>query len=58
AYIAKGSLKHFPEHRVLHFNPEEKDSLKKTLKEKANTGDLILVKASRGMRLEDVIKDL
>ncbi|PRS11981.1 UDP-N-acetylmuramoyl-tripeptide--D-alanyl-D-alanine ligase [Bacillus paralicheniformis] len=58
AYIAKGALNHFPEHRVLHFNPENKDGLKKTLKEKANTGDLILVKASRGMRLEDVIKDL
>ncbi|MFN2746718.1 MULTISPECIES: UDP-N-acetylmuramoyl-tripeptide--D-alanyl-D-alanine ligase [unclassified Bacillus (in: firmicutes)] len=58
AYIAKGAMKHFPEHRVFHFGKEDKDSLKEALKAKANAGDLILVKASRGMRLEETIKDL
>lgn len=58
AYIAKGALQHFPENRVFHFSREDKDSLKQVLKEKADRGDLILVKASRGMKLEDVVKDL
>lgn len=57
-YIAKGALQHFPENRVFHFSRDDKDSLIRELKEKANAGDVILVKASRGMKLEDVIKDL
>ncbi|MEC1260589.1 UDP-N-acetylmuramoyl-tripeptide--D-alanyl-D-alanine ligase [Bacillus swezeyi] len=58
AYIAKGARKHFPEHRVMHFSKEDKDSLKNALKEKATAGDLVLVKASRGMRLEEAVKEL
>ncbi|NPC91596.1 UDP-N-acetylmuramoyl-tripeptide--D-alanyl-D-alanine ligase [Bacillus sp. WMMC1349] len=57
-YIAKGALQTFPENRVFHFRREQKENLKQLLSEKAEAGDLILVKASRGMKLEDVIKEI
>jgi len=55
-HIAEGARKHFPESRVLHFN--DKEQLVQQLKVVTQKNDLVLVKASRGMRLEEVINAL
>lgn len=56
AFIAEGALKHFEKDRVSHFT--EKKALLQAVKENASKGDLILFKASRGMKLEEIVKDL
>ncbi len=56
AFIAKGALNRFEKERVSHFT--EKKDLFQALKESASKGDLILFKASRGMKLEEIVKDL
>ncbi|MGE6632100.1 UDP-N-acetylmuramoyl-tripeptide--D-alanyl-D-alanine ligase [Bacillus sp. NPDC077027] len=56
AFIAEGAKETFEEDRVFHYL--EKAELKKKLVQLAGAKDVILVKASRGMRLEEVITDL
>ncbi|MCY7782217.1 MULTISPECIES: UDP-N-acetylmuramoyl-tripeptide--D-alanyl-D-alanine ligase [unclassified Bacillus (in: firmicutes)] len=56
AFIAEGARKHFEKERVSHFT--EKKDLLQAVKEHASKGDLILFKASRGMKLEEIVKDL
>ncbi|MBD1382157.1 UDP-N-acetylmuramoyl-tripeptide--D-alanyl-D-alanine ligase [Metabacillus arenae] len=56
AYIANGALKNFLPEKVKHY--EDKQELIADLKQTAGKGDLILVKASRGMRLEEVVEGL
>lgn len=56
AFIAEGALKHFEKDRVSHYT--EKVDLLQAVKENASKGDLILFKASRGMKLEEIVKDL
>lgn len=56
AFIAEGALKHFEKDRVSHYT--EKKDLLQAVKENASKGDLILFKASRGMKLEEIVKDL
>ncbi|MCY9106905.1 UDP-N-acetylmuramoyl-tripeptide--D-alanyl-D-alanine ligase [Bacillus atrophaeus] len=56
AFIAAGAHRHFDQERVSHFN--DKAELLQAVAEKAEKGDLILFKASRGMKLEEIVKDL
>ncbi|PSA91173.1 UDP-N-acetylmuramoyl-tripeptide--D-alanyl-D-alanine ligase [Bacillus atrophaeus] len=56
AFIAAGAHRHFDQERVSHFN--DKTELLQAVAEKAEKGDLILFKASRGMKLEEIVKDL
>jgi len=56
AFIAKGAKEHFPEERVLAFH--DKSKLIKQLDEIVSANDIVLVKASRGMRLEEVVTAL
>lgn len=56
AFIAAGAHRHFDQERVSHFN--NKTELLQAVAEKAEKGDLILFKASRGMKLEEIVKDL
>ncbi|MFC0274427.1 UDP-N-acetylmuramoyl-tripeptide--D-alanyl-D-alanine ligase [Metabacillus herbersteinensis] len=53
AEIAKGAKENLPEERVHHF--VDKSELIQRVKEVAKAGDIILVKASRGMKLEEVV---
>ncbi|MCC9022837.1 UDP-N-acetylmuramoyl-tripeptide--D-alanyl-D-alanine ligase [Bacillus nakamurai] len=55
-FIAEGARRNFEEGRVSHYN--DKKELLQAIKEKADTGDLLLFKASRGMKLEEIVKDL
>ncbi|MFJ7748203.1 UDP-N-acetylmuramoyl-tripeptide--D-alanyl-D-alanine ligase [Peribacillus sp. NPDC097295] len=55
-YIAKGASKTFAADNVRSF--QDKQLLIETLKASTEANDLILVKASRGMKLEEVVKDL
>ncbi|WP_442597593.1 UDP-N-acetylmuramoyl-tripeptide--D-alanyl-D-alanine ligase [Neobacillus sp. D3-1R] len=54
--IAKGANKYFAPERVFTFL--EKESLVQELKKKTNAQTLVLVKASRGMKLEEVVEGL
>ena len=56
AQIAQGAKTIFPEDRVFSFN--EKNQLIEELKKYTNKESIILVKASRGMRLEEVVDAL
>ncbi|MGM0862167.1 MAG: UDP-N-acetylmuramoyl-tripeptide--D-alanyl-D-alanine ligase [Bacillota bacterium] len=56
AFIAAGAHRHFDQERVSHFS--DKTKLLQAVAEKAEKGDLILFKASRGMKLEEIVKDL
>ena len=53
AQIAEGAKTVFPAERVFSFN--EKTQLIEELKKYTNTESIILVKASRGMKLEEVV---
>ncbi|CAM4074115.1 UDP-N-acetylmuramoyl-tripeptide--D-alanyl-D-alanine ligase [Lederbergia lenta] len=55
-YIGEGAKKHFSESRIFHFTDKEK--LADAIKEKSNGSEIILVKASRGMRLEETVDAL
>src|SRR5690606_34270357 len=52
-HIAAGARKNFPENRVFAFM--DKSELITTLHDKISGNELILVKASRGMKLEEVV---
>lgn len=52
-YIAEEARKSFPDDRVFAFL--DKERLMRTLEEKLEGDELILVKASRGMKLEEVV---
>ena len=56
AQIAQGAKTIFPEDRVFSF--DEKTHLIEELKKYTNKESIILVKASRGMRLEEVVDAL
>ena len=56
AQIAQGAKTNFPEDRVFSF--DEKTHLIEELKKYTNKESIILVKASRGMRLEEVVEAL
>lgn len=55
-YIGEGARKHFSDSHIFHFTDKEK--LTDAIKEKSNGSEIILVKASRGMRLEEVVEAL
>lgn len=55
-YIAKGASKTFSAENVQSF--QDKQELIEVLKNSTGAHDLILVKASRGMKLEEVVKSL
>ncbi|PET67209.1 UDP-N-acetylmuramoyl-tripeptide--D-alanyl-D-alanine ligase [Priestia megaterium] len=54
--IEQGAKNNFAEDKVMHF--EEKDELVKKLTAITTREDLVLVKASRGMKLEEVISKM
>jgi len=54
--IAEGAKTVIPEHHVFSFT--DKQELIEVLKEKVNQKTVVLVKASRGMRLEEVVQAL
>ena len=56
AQIAEGAKTIFPADRVFSFN--EKTQLIEELKKYTNTETIILFKASRGMKLEEVVDAL
>ncbi|WP_144461190.1 UDP-N-acetylmuramoyl-tripeptide--D-alanyl-D-alanine ligase [Siminovitchia fortis] len=55
-WIARGAEKNFPAGYVLSFR--DQDELVHSLKEKLSGGELIVVKASRGMKMEKVVEAL
>lgn len=55
-HIARGARETFEENRVFSF--QDKQQLIEELKRHTQANDLILVKASRGMRLEEVVQAL
>jgi UDP-N-acetylmuramoyl-tripeptide--D-alanyl-D-alanine ligase len=56
SFIAKGALENFPEDRVQSFS--DKESLTRELTSIITGDELLLFKASRGMRLEEIIEGL
>jgi UDP-N-acetylmuramoyl-tripeptide--D-alanyl-D-alanine ligase len=52
AYIAEGAREKFPQDRVRYF--EEKEQLAHTLSAATADGDVVLIKGSRGMKMEQV----
>ncbi|WP_299092632.1 UDP-N-acetylmuramoyl-tripeptide--D-alanyl-D-alanine ligase [uncultured Metabacillus sp.] len=56
AEIANGAKQNLPEECIYHF--EDKQALITKLKSMVNKNDVVLVKASRGMRLEEVVNEL
>lgn len=54
--IAEGAKVNFSENRVFAY--EDKQALIAKLKETVGDGDIVLVKGSRGMRLEEVVNEL
>ncbi|ULN61320.1 UDP-N-acetylmuramoyl-tripeptide--D-alanyl-D-alanine ligase [Bacillus velezensis] len=56
AFIADGARRHFEEGRVSHYL--DKKELLHAIQDMAASGDLLLFKASRGMKLEEIVKDL
>ncbi|MBS4205307.1 UDP-N-acetylmuramoyl-tripeptide--D-alanyl-D-alanine ligase [Lederbergia citrea] len=55
-YIAEGAKKHFPEQRVFNFT--DKAELVSTLIEKIEGNEIVLFKASRGIKLEEAVEAL
>ncbi|MFJ7978609.1 UDP-N-acetylmuramoyl-tripeptide--D-alanyl-D-alanine ligase [Peribacillus sp. JNUCC 23] len=55
-FIAEGARRSFPEERV--FSYDDKSTLIADLKQRTSLNDLILVKASRGMKLEEIVQAL
>lgn len=55
-HIARGARQSLPEERVFSFL--EKEPLIEEVKKYTDSNTLILVKASRGMRLEEIVKAL
>jgi len=55
-YLAQGAKQVFPEDRVLYF--DDKELLAEKLASVVHPEDLVLIKASRGMRLEEIISNL
>lgn len=55
-FIAKGAKEEFPPNRV--FSYQDKDTLLESLIQVTNEDTLILVKGSRGMKLEDIVHGL
>ncbi|MGE8081940.1 UDP-N-acetylmuramoyl-tripeptide--D-alanyl-D-alanine ligase [Peribacillus loiseleuriae] len=55
-FIAEGARQSFPADRV--FSYDDKSALIADLKERTSLNDLILVKASRGMKLEEIVQAL
>ncbi|MUT66194.1 UDP-N-acetylmuramoyl-tripeptide--D-alanyl-D-alanine ligase [Paenibacillus sp. NEAU-GSW1] len=56
AKTAEGAKTHFPADAVIHFDDKEK--LSAWLKEQIQADDLVLVKGSRGMRMEQIVQTL
>lgn len=56
SYIAIGAKGNFQEDRVNHF--DDKKALARELRKRTAPEDIVLVKASRGMKLEDVVSYL
>jgi UDP-N-acetylmuramoyl-tripeptide--D-alanyl-D-alanine ligase len=54
--LSKEQKNNFAEDKVMHF--EEKDELVKKLTAITTREDVVLVKASRGMKLEEVISKM
>lgn len=54
--IAEGASVHFSEDKVASY--EDKEELITDLKAKAGDGDIILVKGSRGMKLEEIVSSM
>ncbi|WP_416150070.1 UDP-N-acetylmuramoyl-tripeptide--D-alanyl-D-alanine ligase [Salipaludibacillus sp. HK11] len=54
--IAEGAKTNFPENHVHAYN--DKQALIAKLKETVEEGDIVLMKGSRGMKLEDVVNEL
>ncbi|MCC3358079.1 UDP-N-acetylmuramoyl-tripeptide--D-alanyl-D-alanine ligase [Bacillus sp. REN16] len=52
-YIASGAMEHFPQERVDSY--QDKQQLIEALRKLLSDGDILLVKGSRGMKLEEVI---
>lgn len=55
-WIAEGAREHFPENRVHHFHDQE--ALITSLKSMLEGNELIVVKASRGMKMEKIVEAL
>ncbi|MEW4286566.1 UDP-N-acetylmuramoyl-tripeptide--D-alanyl-D-alanine ligase [Priestia koreensis] len=55
-YLAQGAKQVFPENRVLYF--DDKELLAEKLASVVYPEDLVLIKASRGMKLEEIISNL
>ncbi|MEK3889601.1 UDP-N-acetylmuramoyl-tripeptide--D-alanyl-D-alanine ligase [Bacillus sp. FSL K6-3431] len=55
-YIIAGARKHFSEERIFHFT--DKEQLVNGIKEIINGNEIILIKASRGMKLEETVEAL
>ncbi|MGE7219448.1 UDP-N-acetylmuramoyl-tripeptide--D-alanyl-D-alanine ligase [Priestia koreensis] len=55
-YLAQGAKQVFPEDRVLYF--DDKELLAEKLASVVHPEDLVLIKASRGMKLEEIISNL
>ncbi|KMY48322.1 UDP-N-acetylmuramoyl-tripeptide--D-alanyl-D-alanine ligase [Peribacillus loiseleuriae] len=55
-FIAEGARQSFPADRV--FSYDDKSALIADLKQRTSLNDLILVKASRGMKLEEIVQAL
>lgn len=56
AKIAEGAKQNLPEDRIFHY--EDKKLLAEELKGRLNAEAVVLVKASRGMKLEEVVREL
>ncbi|WP_281888126.1 UDP-N-acetylmuramoyl-tripeptide--D-alanyl-D-alanine ligase [Paenibacillus sp. YYML68] len=52
AYIAQGAQERFPQARVGHF--ADREELAQALAQEASAADVVLIKGSRGMRMEQV----
>lgn len=51
-HIAEGARERFPQDRVFHY--DDKEALARELADRTEAGDAVLVKGSRGMRMETV----
>ncbi len=55
-YIAEGAMPHFKTEQICHF--ADKNALIEALQNQVQANDLVLFKASRGMRFEEIIEKL